>query len=93
MALSSAPGDVFAVDARLLHGAYPNCTDEERMLLTLWYHPSWSELPPGLRAHAANVFNGAYSDLAPGAEPSPPGCPPVEFNRRPDTRKMEGIIG
>ena len=111
MALSSTPGDVFAVDARLLHGAYPNSTDEERMLLTLWYHPSWSDLPPGLRAHAANVFNGAYSDLAPGAEPSPrdwppqafdriaalvpehPGSPPVEFNRRPDTRKMEGIIG
>ena len=111
MALPSTPGDVFVVDARLLHGAFPNSTGEERMLLTLWYHPFWSDLPPCLRAHAANVFNGANSDLALDAEPSPrdwppkawdriaelvpehPGCPPVEFDRRPDARKMESIFG
>ena len=63
VALPSSPGDVFVVDARLLHSTYPNSTDQERMMLTLWYHPFWSDLPSGVRARAASVFNGESSDL------------------------------
>ena len=110
IALPSSPGDVFVVDARLLHAAYPNRTDQERMLLTLWYHPAWSDLPNGVRVHAANVFDGAVSDLASEVMPSPrnwptealenisalvpehPGGQPVEFNRNPDTGKMEAMF-
>ena len=111
IALPSSPGDVFVVDARLLHSAYPNRTNQERMLLTLWYHPFWPDLPPGVRAHAANVFNGAGSDLNLDELPSPrnwpadalkrisalvpehPGCLPIEFNRHPDTGRMEVMGG
>lgn len=109
VALPSKLGDVLVIDARLLHSAYPNTTDEERMLLTLWYHPFWSDLPRGIRAHAANVFDGAVSDISHDSRPTPrswppkalkkiaalvpepPGGPPVEFDRRPDTNRMEAM--
>ena len=109
VALPSKPGDVLVIDARLLHSAYPNTTDQERMLLTLWYHPFWPDLPRGIRAHAANVFDGAVSDISHDSRPTPrswppealkkiaalvpepPGGPPVEFDRRPDTNRMEAM--
>ena len=107
VALPSEPGDVLVIDARILHSAYPNTTDQERMLLTLWYHPFWPDLPRGVRAHAADVFDGAVSDVSRGSSPTPrswppsalkkiealvperPCGPPVEFDRRPDTNRME----
>ena len=109
VALPSKPGDVLVIDARLLHSAHPNTTNQERMLLTLWYHPFWSDLPRGIRAHAANVFDGAVSDISHDSHPTPrswpsktlekiaalvpepPGGPPVEFDRRPNTSRMEAM--
>ena len=109
VALPSKPGDVLVIDARILHSAYPNTIDHERMLLTLWYHPFWPDLPRGIRAHAANVFDGAVSDISHDSRPTPrgwppralrkiaalvpehPGGPPVEFDRRPDTNRMEAV--
>ena len=109
VALPSKPGDVLVIDARLLHSAYPNITDQERMLLTLWHHPYRPDLPRGIRAHAANVFDGAVSGIAHDSRPTPrnwppealkkitalvpehPGGPPVEFDRRPDTDRMEAM--
>jgi hypothetical protein len=46
------PGDVLIGDARLIHGAFANSTDEERPLLTLWFMPRWSSMPPAMRALA-----------------------------------------
>jgi hypothetical protein len=45
-------GDVLIGDARLIHGAFANRTDEERPLLTLWFMPHWSSMPPEMRALA-----------------------------------------
>jgi hypothetical protein len=45
-------GDVLIGDARLLHSAFANQTDEERPLLTLWFMPHWGAMPPEMRALA-----------------------------------------
>ena len=43
-------GDVVVADARLVHGAHPNRSGQERTNITLWWHPHYAELPPGIRA-------------------------------------------
>ena len=43
-------------DARLIHGAFANRTDEERPLLTLWFMPHWRSMPPEMRALAYKGF-------------------------------------
>ena len=43
-------GDVVIADARLVHGAHPNRSGRERTNITLWWHPSYAGLPPGIRA-------------------------------------------
>jgi hypothetical protein len=52
VAVPVSPGDVLIGDARLIHGAFANGTKEERPLLTLWYMPHWSSMPPAMRALA-----------------------------------------
>ena len=64
-AIEVAVGDVVVGDARLLHGAYPNTADEERMLLTLWYHPDFRTLPEGMRARICDIFNRRDVDTDP----------------------------
>ena len=49
-------GDVLIGDARLIHGAFANRTGEERPLLTLWFMPHWSSMPPEMRALAYKGF-------------------------------------
>jgi len=49
-------GDVLSGDARLIHGAFANQTDEERPLLTLWFMPHWSSMPREMRALAYKGF-------------------------------------
>jgi hypothetical protein len=49
-------GDVLIGDARLIHGAFANRTNEERPLLTLWFMPHWSSMPPAMRALAYKGF-------------------------------------
>jgi hypothetical protein len=49
-------GDVLIGDARLIHGAFANRTDEERPLLTLWFMPHWSAMPAEMRALAYKGF-------------------------------------
>jgi hypothetical protein len=49
-------GDVLIGDARLIHGAFANRTDQERPLLTLWFMPHWREMPPEMRALAYKGF-------------------------------------
>src|SRR4051812_37575860 len=52
VAVPVTAGDVLIGDARLIHGAFANRTDEERPLLTLWSMPHWSAMPPEMRALA-----------------------------------------
>ena len=49
-------GDVLIGDARMIHGAFANRTDEERPLLTLWFMPHWNSMPPEMRALAYKGF-------------------------------------
>ncbi len=49
-------GDVLIGDARLIHGAFANMTDEERPLVTLWFMPHWSSMPAEMRALAYKGF-------------------------------------
>jgi len=49
-------GDVLIGDARLLHSAFANRSDQERPLLTLWFMPHWSAMPAPMRARAYQGF-------------------------------------
>ena len=56
LAVPVEAGDVLIGDARLIHGAFANRTDEERPLLTLWFMPHWGSMPPEMRALAYKGF-------------------------------------
>ena len=43
-------GDLVIGDARLLHAAHANQTDERRTLITLWYQPDLQSLPERMQA-------------------------------------------
>ena len=43
-------GDLVIGDARLLHGSFPNQTEERRTVITLWYHPNFDISPPPIQA-------------------------------------------
>jgi hypothetical protein len=49
-------GDLLIGDARLIHGAFANRSGQERPLLTLWFMPHWSAMPPEMRALAWRGF-------------------------------------
>lgn len=73
-------GDMVIGDARLIHGAYPNTSGSERTLITLWYHPDYSQLPEPIRSRLQEVYcrrgvdtdsdaaSGLYPDTWPPAE-------------------------
>ena len=46
-------GDLLIGDARLLHAAHANETDERRTLITLWYQPDLRALPEPIQAQMA----------------------------------------
>ncbi len=43
-------GDLVIGDARLLHGSFPNLTEERRTVITLWYHPNFEISPPPIQS-------------------------------------------
>jgi len=48
-------GDVVFGDARMLHGAHSNQSDERRTVITLWYFPFWKTLPSEMQVHAQKL--------------------------------------
>ena len=46
-------GDLVIGDARILHSAYANRSDDRRTVITLWHHPLFYDLPDSMRAHLA----------------------------------------
>ena len=75
-----AAGDVVVVDARLIHGAHPNRSEEERTNITLWWHPDYESaagLAPG--PHLAGLrtrgdryrYRSAAASLRPDTWPEP----------------------
>ncbi|MBM3216117.1 phytanoyl-CoA dioxygenase family protein [Candidatus Poribacteria bacterium] len=43
-------GDLVIGDARILHAAHPNRSDERRTCLTLWYYPRYGQMSESLRS-------------------------------------------
>ena len=43
-------GDLVVGDSRLLHASHSNESDHRRTVITLWFHPNFSDLPEGMRA-------------------------------------------
>ena len=50
-------GDVIVGDARLIHGAFPNKSEDERTLITLWFHPNYNMLPGTMQARICEIFS------------------------------------
>lgn len=55
-------GDLVVGDARLLHGAFPNQTDQERTLITLWYHAGFSSQPGALQTRIWEIYRRVGSE-------------------------------
>jgi ectoine hydroxylase-related dioxygenase (phytanoyl-CoA dioxygenase family) len=70
-------GDLVIGDARLLHGAYPNGSDEERTLITLWFHPHFRQQPAAVQARVGKITRreGVDTDAGGDAAPFPDSWP------------------
>jgi hypothetical protein len=67
-------GDLVIGDARLLHAAHANQTDQRRTCLTLWYFPAFAQLPEPIQAFVARSRNTPpddypWPDLAAAMQP------------------------
>lgn len=60
-------GDLLIGDARLLHAAHANGTDERRTLITLWYQPDLRALPASIQAQMAAKVQHAPDGWPPEA--------------------------
>ena len=58
-------GDLVIGDARLLHSAYGNQSDQERSLITLWFMPNARDLPKGMRARVREIYDRKGVDTDP----------------------------
>lgn len=67
LAATVRQGDVLIGDARLLHSAYANRTDEERPLLTLWYIPNWAAMSGSVQATLRAIYDRQVVDIDEGA--------------------------
>ena len=61
-------GDLVVGDARLLHGSHPNASDQERTLITLWFHPDYQHLPAGMQARIMEIFHRRGVDTDRGSD-------------------------
>ena len=61
-------GDVIVGDARLIHGAFPNKSEDERTLITLWFHPNYNMLPGTMQARICEIFSRKGVDTDPDGE-------------------------
>lgn len=60
-------GDLLIGDARLLHAAHANGTDQRRTLITLWYQPDLRGMPEPLQAQMAAKVQRAPDGWPPEA--------------------------
>ena len=63
-------GDIIVGDARLIHGSFPNQSEDERTLITLWYHPHYNMLPGAMQSRICEIFHRKGVDTDPDGEES-----------------------
>lgn len=82
-------GDLVIGDSRLLHASHSNQSDEDRTVITLWYHPYFDLLPSAMRAHIGRLRQSdvwtdedweRISDLTPVYKGD---IEPIKWNRNP----------
>ena len=61
-------GDVIVGDVRLIHGSFPNKSEDERTLITLWFHPNYDMLPGAMQARIFEIFSRKGVDTDPDGE-------------------------
>ncbi|MEZ4710207.1 MAG: phytanoyl-CoA dioxygenase family protein [Caldilineaceae bacterium] len=90
IAVQVQAGDLVIGDARLLHGAYPNQSDQWRTVITLWYHPTFDRAPERIQAHLSQkqsrvtAWPEAAQRLVRPLAPTYAGVQePLEWNRHP----------
>ena len=49
-------GDVVVGDARVLHAANKNNSDNKRSLITLWYHPHYNQMTDEMRSRVYHLY-------------------------------------
>lgn len=83
-------GDLVIGDARLLHGAYANQSNQWRTVITLWYHPLFNTAPDRIRAHLSQKQSRVAAWPAESQAQVKPLVPtyegealPLEWNREP----------
>lgn len=85
-------GDLVIGDARLLHGAYANQSDQWRTVITLWYHPEFDTAPERIQAHLSQKQSRVAKwpqmaqELVQPLVPTYDGTEaPLEWNREPSS--------
>jgi hypothetical protein len=85
-------GDLVIGDARVLHAAHANTTNERRTLLTLWYFPTYDTLPESIQAFVAQhrplpppdcPFQKEMECLKPLLPTYSGAAEPIQFDRKP----------
>lgn len=86
-------GDLIIGDARLIHSAHPNRSDQRRTVVTLWFCPTYNDLPETIQAvygpkreKPAHWSNDAWDTLASLRVIYDGVAQPHEHNRIPDER-------
>ena len=55
-------GDLVLGDGRALHAAHPNQSNAERSVITIWYHPMFSDLQEGSQKQIADLAQAEWAD-------------------------------
>lgn len=56
-------GSAVVMDSRLLHSAYPNTSDSERSLITLWYLPEFNRIPESFQKRFMMIYQQENLDV------------------------------
>ena len=91
-------GDLVVGDARMLHAAHSNESDQRRTVITVWFYPLFSQLLEPVQSYYHSEMHRKHAEWPPDAlaklGPLIPryagGEPPMEIHRTPDERLRAG---
>ena len=52
----------------MIHGSFPNKSEDERTLITLWFHPNYDMLPGAMQARICEIFYRKGVDTDPDGD-------------------------